>query len=187
MCGRYYIEIDSREIEEITRKIQEKLREEEAQISIKMEGEIFPTDIVPVQTGIDLFEPMKWGFTSFDGKPLINARSETATEKKTFAESMRKQRCVIPASGYFEWRKTADGKVKHKFYLPDSSLHLAGCWRLENERPVFVILTRDAVGKAKDIHKRMPVIIPEGRLDAWLYDTPEVMSEAVTELKIEVA
>jgi putative SOS response-associated peptidase YedK len=152
-----------------------------------MDGEIFPTNIVPVQTGPREFVPMKWGFTDFRGNPLINARSETALEKKTFRDSMQKRRCLIPASGYYEWRKTDGGKVKHRFFLPGKTLHLAACWREEEGRPVFVILTRNAAGGAERIHERMPVIIPDSRIDAWLCDTPDVMSEAMTELVIEAA
>lgn len=211
MCGRYYIEIDDREIEEITRKIQEKLREEESQFTIKMSGEIFPTDTVPVQVGADSFVPMKWGFTAFDGGLLINARSETVLEKKMFADSMRERRCVIPASGYFEWQKNAPEsvrdantsgvlsgfdtahqnskrkaeKLKYRFYVPNKTIHLAACWRLENEQPVFVILTRDAIKGAERIHKRMPVIIPQSRVSEWIHDSPEVMRESVTELELE--
>lgn len=64
-------------------------------------------------------------------------------------------------------------------------MHLAACWRIEEGTPVFVILTRDAVNGAERIHERMPVIIPDNRLDVWLHETPEVMCEAVTELEIE--
>ena len=186
MCGRYYIEIDDKELEEITKKVQERLREEENQITIKLAGEVFPSEIVPVQVGSDTFTPMKWGFPGFRGNDiLINARSETAHEKKTFAESLRERRCVIPASGYYEWQKTNDGKLKHRIYVPDRTLYLAGCWRLEGETPVFVILTREAVGAARAVHERMPVIIPNSRVNEWLYDSPEVMRDAVTELTVE--
>ena len=185
MCGRYYIEIDDKELEEITKKVQERLREEENQLTIKLAGEIFPSEIVPVQVGMDTFAPMKWGFSGFDGRALINARSETAHKKKIFADSLRERRCVIPASGYYEWQKTNGGKLKHRFYVPDRTLHLAGCWRLEGDAPVFVIFTREAVGAARAVHERMPVIIPGSRVNEWLCESPEVMRDAVTELTVE--
>ena len=187
MCGRYYVEIDDREIEEITRKIQEQRRDEESQLSIKMSGEIFPTDVVSVQTGQNDYAAMKWGFPGFKGNDvLINARSETALEKKTFKAAMEKRRCLIPASGYYEWKKTGGGKIKHRFYVPNKLIYLAGCWQqIGDELPCFVILTRDAVGAAREIHERMPVIIPPNRAGAWLHKSPSVMSESVTDLVAE--
>jgi len=50
---------------------------------------------------------------------------------------------------------------------------------------VFVILTREAVGAARKVHERMPVIIPGSRVNEWIYDSPEVMRDAVTELTVE--
>ena len=186
MCGRYYIEIDDHEIEEITKKVQERLRMEESQLTIKLSGEIFPSDIVNVKTGRDEFASMKWGFPGFDGRALINARSETAMEKKMFKAAMENRRCLIPASGYFEWQKTDGGKVKHRFYVPGSFIYLAGCWQqTQDELPCFVVLTRDAVGSAREVHERMPVIIPADKAEAWLYDSPEVMRDAVTTLTVE--
>jgi len=185
MCGRYYIEIGDHEIEEITRRVQERLREEEAQLTIKLSGDVFPSDIVPVQVGPDDFTPMKWGFSGFDGRALINARSETAHEKKTFADSLQNRRCVIPASGYYEWQKSGGSKQKFRFYVPDWTIYLAGCWRLEGDTSVFVILTRESVGDAARVHERMPVVIPHERIDDWLNVSPDVMREALTGLTVE--
>ena len=187
MCGRYYIEIGDNEIEEITRKVQERLALEESQLTIKMSGEIFPTDIVNVKTDRDAFAAMKWGFPGFKKTDLlINARSETAMEKKTFKSAMENRRCLIPASGYFEWQKTDEGKIKHRFYVPGSFIYLAGCWQqTADELPCFVVLTRDAVGAAREIHERMPVIIPPDKAEAWIYESADVMADSVTELRVE--
>ena len=110
MCGRYYIEIDERELRQIADEIEKKTKGPPGQMTLKAGGEVFPTDVVPVQTGINQYLPMKWGFVGFDGKPMINARSETALEKPMFRQSMLERRCLIPASGYYEWQKT--GKAK---------------------------------------------------------------------------
>jgi putative SOS response-associated peptidase YedK len=99
MCGRYYIEIDEKELQDIVDAVEKNIKEYPEQTTIKMSGEIFPTDIVPVQTGLNRYAAMKWGFVGFDGKPLINARSETALEKPMFRQAMLERRCLIPASG----------------------------------------------------------------------------------------
>jgi len=66
-------------------------------------------------------------------------------------------------------------------------MYLAGCWRQEKESPFhnFVILTRQAVGNLEAIHDRMPVIIPQSQIRAWLHDSPDAMVGAVTELSFE--
>ena len=83
------------------------------------EGEIFPNSIVPVlapsRNGKKTAYPMWWGYKIQGlGRPLVNARSETAAEKETFRESWVEHRCAVPASWYYEWEhfKSPSGKVK---------------------------------------------------------------------------
>ena len=193
MCGRYYIEIDEEELRDIVIEVEKKTRESGEQLTLggamKTNGEIFPTDVVPVRTEDGGYAAMKWGFVGYNGKPVINARSETALEKPMFQNAMRERRCLIPAGGYYEWRKAGAKKVKYQFFIPGQRLHFAGCWRQEKGSQIytFVILTRQAAGGAEAIHDRMPVIIPESRMDAWLREGPEAMKEAVTELSYKPA
>ena len=184
MCGRYYIEIDERELQDIVDEVEKKSRESYEQLTIKTSGEIFPTDTVPVQTGMGRFQPMKWGFVGFDGKPVINARSETALEKPMFQKPMREQRCLIPASGYYEWQKDGAKKIKYQLYIPNRLMYFAGCWRQEKNSQLctFVILTRPATGGVEVIHDRMPVIIPQNRIDDWLHVGSEAMTDVLVEL-----
>ena len=171
MCGRYYIEIDDRELQDICDAVQRKQHDGGGyeQLEIKMSGEIFPTDIVPVQTNIGQYQAMKWGFAGFDGRPVINARSETAFVKPLFRDSMRDRRCLIPASGYYEWLKEGARKTKYRFYTPQKPIYLAGCFREEKGVPYqsFVILTREASGGAEKIHSRMPLIISQSGMSLW--------------------
>ena len=190
MCGRYYIEIDDSELEEIVREAEKRAKEYPAQITLKTAGEMFPTDIVPVLTGHDRCEPMKWGFINFKGKPVINARSETALEKPMFQRAMLERRCLIPASGYYEWRaeEGRSKKVKYGLRLPDGAMYFAGCFRQEKGSPVphFVILTRQASEGIAAIHDRMPVILPAAQAQAWFHGEPDI-SAAVTGLIYRVA
>ena len=106
MCGRYYIDSDRRDdmIREVLESVETKYENTPALRKMKT-GEIFPTDTAPV---ITQREPvlMEWGFTRFDGKGrVINARLETAGEKPMFRGCYAGQRCLIPASYYFEWEK----------------------------------------------------------------------------------
>ena len=91
MCGRYYIEIDEREMKDIISQV-------ERDIKLKT-GEIFPTDHAPVIPPTGVPRVMRWGFARSDGKgQIINARSETAAEKPVFRTPMQQCRCLIPAS-----------------------------------------------------------------------------------------
>jgi len=187
MCGRYYIEIDEEELKEICDAVERKNEDEPEQIEIKLSGEIFPTDVVPVQTESG-YEAMKWGFSGFNSRPIINARSETALIKPTFKESMASRRCLIPASGYYEWQHEGKARIKHRFYLPQKPLFLAGCFRREKDMPTgsFVILTREASEDIRYIHDRMPVIIPKDRAGEWLSENPGVMDASITELEYDI-
>ena len=184
MCGRYYIEIDEEELREIVSEAEKKTQATSEQLTLKTGGDIFPTDTVPVQTGIGLYQPMRWGFVAYNGKPVINARSETVMEKPMFKESMLERRCLIPASGYYEWQKDGGRKIKYRLFIPGSSMYFAGCWRQEKGRGfyTFVILTQPAADGLAFIHDRMPVIIPRSLSGDWLQGGPDAMREAVTEL-----
>lgn len=187
MCGRYYIEIDDEEIRGAINRIAEETVKRPGDKTVKTSGEIFPTDTVPVQTGVLQYTPMKWGFTGFNNKPVINARSETAVEKPMFRASMLERRCLIPASGYYEWQKDGRRKTKYRCYIPNETIYLAGCYRPEKNSSLssFVILTREAVNGLEAIHDRMPVIIPKEHMSTWLNKTSSAMDHAVEELIFE--
>ena len=183
MCGRYYIAIEEEELQDIMREVQQKV--DAAKMAEAKTGEIFPTNIVPIITsnGPTL---MKWGFKRFDGKgQIINARSETLLEKPTFRKPfLEGQRCLIPATNYFEWQTQPTGKkVKHMIYSPSASvIYMAGLYRLEKESdlPVFVILTREAASNLIVIHDRMPAIANKTQAFSWLKngDLPEQIALA---------
>jgi len=108
----------------------------------------------------------------------INARSESIHEKPTFRQAFRTTRCLIPATGYYEWA-TSLGKYppKQPFYIcsqdEGKSLSIAGIWSTwKSESGVQIqsaaIITREAVGELATIHSRMPVFMPEDRWDIWL-------------------
>ncbi len=197
MCGRFYIEKEdpTEELLKIIAEIDRKLKEDPDGLSVK-QGEIFPTDIVPViaNSKTHTFQPfaMKWGFTKFDGSGvIINARSETAMEKSMFRQPMMERRCLIPASNYFEWQAVSGKKVKHLIRDPQNPLlYMAGCYRWEKDSkfPLFVILTRDAAPGITYIHNRMPVILPREAREAWLSDTTDItgiLSTALSELQAQ--
>lgn len=178
MCGRYviYTEKEAMEINEIIREVERKVGQEN-----KMKtGEIFPTDLAPVL----IYEHnnivpilMNWGFPNFKNKGvIINARAETAADKPTFKEAVMTRRCVVPASGFFEWKKTTDSKKKEKylFEMPESSIiYMAGLYnkyKSEGNRVSerFVILTTQANESMMAIHDRMPIVLLKDQVEEWI-------------------
>ena len=112
---------------------------------------------------------MVWGFSNPVRKGLIiNARAETAREKVTFAESIARRRCVIPASGFYEWDQH---KAKFRFTSMDGGLLLfAGFYREEQGVPRYTILTTEANGSMIKVHDRMPVMIGRNEIRPWIED-----------------
>lgn len=182
MCARYYIAEDGgsqelREIVEAVRNISPEL---------KTAGEIFPSDTVPVIANSRKLEPhpfaMKWGYLTSSGRLVINARSETASNKPMFRDGMAQRRCIIPASWYFEWEKRDHEKTKYAIRSEHSDeIYMAGLYRMEYGRPVFTVLTRAPADPIAFIHDRMPVIFPKEMITDWLnprYSAEELLPSA---------
>lgn len=181
MCGRFYIGPEGGSwMREMMQEI-EKRPDCRAVLPGFHTGEIFPGSVSPVITrgGSRL---MQWGWAE-NKTTVINARSETVLEKPLFRHALLTRRCLAPADGYYEWKRTSSGaktKQKYVFFLPRPPLLMAGLWREEGDSPAFVILTRDAPPGLAEIHGRMPVILsPELRRD-WLAggDPVKIMGQA---------
>lgn len=181
MCGRYYIEADDEMIEEI-RNICAKIdAQNNAPTSSIAVGEVFPTNSAPVITENGPVA-MKWGFPMYNStKPIINARSETATEKPMFSAALKQRRIVVPTSGFYEWMHVGTKSTdKYLFTLAgEKMLCLAGLYtnfaRPDGTREdCFSILTTEANESMRPYHNRMPVYIAAGERDAWLSDPASV-------------
>ena len=120
-----------------------------------------------------------WAKDSNIGNRMINARSETAHEKPAFRTPFKRRRCIVPASGFYEWKKTRDANVPyHVTSVAGKVLPLAGLWdRWESDRDTvmdtFTILTTHANRTVASIHDRMPVILDDSGWQAWLNTPPE--------------
>ena len=135
-------------------------------------GEIFPGDTAPAiieQNGKIVAVPAVFGFPGFqDGKLLINARSETAAEKRTFSESLEKRRAILPATGFYEWSHDAD-RTKCLFTIDSRPvIYLCGVYKIIDGQYRFVILTRAANESMVETHDRMPIIAAEQEVRPYL-------------------
>lgn len=197
MCGRYYIAED--DMTEEMAHIIEEINRKKTPEGMKTSGEIFPSDIVPVlansrQQDVQPFA-MRWGYTFPNGKPVINARSETAAIKPMFKDGMKQRRCLIPATHYYEWEHRGRQSIKYAI-RPERSrmLYLAGIYHLEKHDdvivPTFTVLTREASPGISFIHDRMPIILPSEITTDWLdsrNDAVEVIQAAMLDMEYHPA
>lgn len=172
MCGRYYI--DDKTIEEIETLV----RHLDQRLKTAQMGDIYPSHRAPVITGYhDEFssELFTWGFPGFDKKNLIiNARSETVFEKRSFKDSILNSRCAVPVSAFYEWNSR---KEKYTFTRPDKKgFYLAGFYKEFDGEERFVILTTEANDSMKGIHGRMPLVLEKSELKDWIFDITKAVS-----------
>ncbi|AMQ57431.1 SOS response-associated peptidase [Algoriphagus sanaruensis] len=175
MCGRYSLSKSKIELEERFQA--------EMLTDFKPRYNIAPTQLVPVITSDSPkgFSFFYWGITPDFGqnKPvaqkLINARAETIHEKISFKSSFQKRRCLIPADGFYEWKRLGKKtKIPYRFTLRDEeTFAFAGIWEeYENvngeSNHTFLILTTSPNEVVDEIHDRMPVILSREEEKKWL-------------------
>lgn len=166
MCGCYYVDDETaREIEKLVRDLDRKLQ-------IERTGDVFPAQNATIIKGKEhhlAAEQMRWGFPGFEkGKLLINARAESALERRAFRDSIQNRRCIIPSRGFYEWNKN---KEKFTFEREDATvLFMAGCYNRYEDEERFVILTTEANSSVALIHNRMPLILEPEEVEDWVLD-----------------
>jgi len=181
MCGRYLIEDEAyADILQILHDLNAGSASRNGGFSVDeaVRGEVFPTNIAPVITDNGV-AAVKWGFPHWKKSGvIINARAETALEKRSFQKPLRERRCVVPSSGFYEWGRSGGGKLKDKFLLRRPGEHLLYMAGMVNtfrdalgaEYNAFVILTTSANDSVSPIHDRMPVILAADEVDLWTRD-----------------
>jgi putative SOS response-associated peptidase YedK len=183
MCGRYYRKSDKQSIAEAFR-----IRSEIDSMVLAPDYNIAPTTFQPViredkETGDREMVLMRWGMVPFFTKQLsevkgistINAKAENVSKSPTWRAPFKKRRCLVPADGFYEWKKL-DAKTKqpYAFSLQDgASFAFAGLWDAWKEPdgqwlPSFGIITTEANELMSAVHTRMPVILHLRDYDRWL-------------------
>jgi len=151
---------------------------------IKPRYNISPSQMVPVIRQNEkkelIMEMMRWGLIPswakdpVIGNKMINARAESVAEKPSFKYSLKNHRCLIPASGFYEWENTDEGKIPHYVYIKEEPVSsFAGLYDIWNdsenrEIKTFTIITTKANKILEPIHNRMPVILDKKQEDIWL-------------------
>ncbi len=178
MCGRYTLSspsdelallFDLSELPQVWPRYNTAPTQEAAVVRVTEPGEPRRLDL------------LKWGLIPYwakeasIGNRMINARAESVAEKPAYRTSFKKKRCLIPADGFYEWKK--EGKLKQPFLIhrqDGKPFAFAGLWSIwrdpEKGQPVetFTILTTEANDLLRPLHDRMPVIVDRENFDLWL-------------------
>jgi putative SOS response-associated peptidase YedK len=119
----------------------------------------------------------RWARERRNGPPLINARAETVADRPAFRDAFRRRRCLIPADGFYEWRRDGGRRVAHFIrHVGGRTLAFAGLWDTWRDPAhpdapplrTCAIVTTVANEGLRPLHDRMPVILPSDAWDVWL-------------------
>jgi putative SOS response-associated peptidase YedK len=181
MCSRYFLDADGNII---AYTFNVAVRE-----PIPRRFNIAPTQLAPVirngEGGAREVVLLRWGLVPSwakglsAGTKMINARSEGIEAKPAFRAAVKQRRCLVPATGFYEWKGVPGRKQPYAITLADRPMFaFAGLW--ESWRPAlgdavetFTIVTTDANPAVAGIHDRMPAILPLGEEERWLAGEPD--------------
>ena len=167
MCGRYYLNHDNLLMENF---------DSNNSISYETNFNITPQTKVPVLIESKL-TMATWGFfpdwikSQKNSKPLFNTRWETIQEKRTFQTAFKKHRCLVPISGWYEWKNVNDEKQPYFFHKDNKLLQAAGLYWLRSSGDIeFSIITNEAEDDLLTIHNRTPLILNKESQNLWISD-----------------
>ncbi|MDG5778443.1 SOS response-associated peptidase [Haloarculaceae archaeon H-GB1-1] len=141
-----------------------------------------PLEVV-TNDATDEIDRFHWGLVPFwadePEEGIINARSETASEKRVFADAWESRPCLVLSSGFYEWQRPNGGpKQPYRIHREDDpAFAMAGLWEVwegdGERRPCVTILTTEPNDLLKPIHDRMPVVLPADAESTWLDGDPD--------------
>lgn len=172
MCGRFFQACDGYDT-------REQLGMDGGTLELEPQREVRPTQLVSAVLELDgqlSLRQLQWGLPHPGlSRPVINARSETLADKPMFCQALAHRRCLVPASGWFEWRKEGSGKQAYRFSAPVSVprplFSFAGLWWPPAEslpNGALVLITQAATPCLSQYHHRMPVALLGPSARAWL-------------------
>lgn len=178
MCGRFNMISDP-----LTQLIMKIVNGELSNVSIEDRYNVAPTEDVPVllrtEGGDWELKDMRWWLVpNWSDAPstkytMFNAKSETLATSRAFQMPFKRQRCIVPASGYYEWQKLASGKAPFLIEPADSDgFAFAGLWdtwrRGDQRVDSCTIITGAAPDGMKELHHRVPIHLSLDEVDRWL-------------------
>lgn len=158
---------------------------------------VAPSQEVPVivqESGVRRLELRRWGlipsWAKETGKGMINARAETVAEKPSFRNALFRRRCLLPATGFYEWQKSPEGKQPLFIRLKENQpMGMAGLWEMWRDpesglvQRTFTIITVAANAFMASIHQRMPAILDPAAAGCWLDESRKSAEQLLNLLK----
>lgn len=183
MCGRYSLIC--------TDDLGNRFRVFEPTINCRSRFNVAPSQSMPVvvRRGQTELVMMQWGLVPHWAKDLkgtvrpINARAETLAERPMFRGLLKQNRCLVPASGFYEWKRDGDRKTPYYVRLRDAELFaFAGLYDVWQDadgvsHPTYTLVTTSANRVMAPIHDRMPVILERTNEERWLAGGPPTSEE----------
>ena len=180
MCGRSSLTKTEKELEERFRATF--YSEDLERYNPLPNFNVAPTQMHPVitQEAPDHIHLYRWGLIPFwakdikIGSKLINARIEGIEEKPSFRQAFQKRRCIVPFDGYYEWQKTAAGKIPYRIQMKDVDIFtIAGLyehWKSPEGKQIhsFTLITQEADAAIRHLHDRQPMILTPEQEQLWL-------------------
>ncbi len=177
MCGRYTLTTEEQLVEDLEAALDPAVERNEWW---KPRFNIAPTQDAPVvrlRDGARVLMMMRWGLVPhWAGKPgakkaplMINARVESLESKQVFRDALARKRCLVPADGFFEWKRS--GKQSQPLYIhptPRRFVAFAGLYARAGDIRSFTIITGPANELVAPIHDRMPIVLDRSAWAAWL-------------------
>ncbi len=191
MCGRFIVLSDLEEVQ-LTFDLNQ------VKTEVKPSYNIAPTQSIAVvvrREGQNILEAMRWGLIPVWAKDaslgarLINARAESLAEKPSFKRSLKNQRCLIVADGFYEWRKQGAAKIpmliRLKSTAPFGFAGLYDTWQAPSGERIAscAIITTQPNELMQPIHDRMPVILPPRAYSTWLDSANQDSAKLISLLK----
>ncbi len=178
MCGRYTLDKDKPVLEGWFDAVMEDFEDYRSNYNVA------PTHTMPVvgenRDGQRTIRPFRWGLLPFWAKDekvsysMINARAESLATKKSFQKPFQQYRCLVPASGFYEWKGEKGNKTPYYIYpIHEPMFAFAGLYNVwkspeGGKVPTYTIVTTEANEKMSDLHDRMPVMLLKEEWDDWL-------------------
>lgn len=178
MCGRFALNVSAEDLSRLFGIAPEGLPEFGARFNIAPTQTVLAVRQVP--DGPREACLLRWGLLppwakdASVGARMINARSESAADKPAFRSALRRRRCIVPASGFYEWRAEGDAKQPYFIHAPENAiLGIAGLWErwlAPDGIPLetCALLTTAANPDVAPLHDRMPVLLPVADFERWL-------------------
>lgn len=175
MCGRNSVTLSNKELAEL-------YSADSNQSRFSGSYNIAPGSNHPViRQGSVVLEDMNWSFvpewadsySKWKNRSVINSRLEKVKKNNLFKDAYRKRKCIVPSTGFYEWKETPTGKQPYAIKPAEADVFsLAGIWskyqKRNEEVHTFSILTMKPNDKMSEIHNRMPVILQEGEEREWI-------------------